>query len=706
MQHLLSRILLAGVAAGLALGAVLSTVGESLLDPNAFGRRSAESLSDPRVAAFAADRVTAAVLEQSPDLTPVRPLILATSRVIVSSEGFRAVFRSAAASAHRAVFAEGTQRVAMSVPDVGVLLRSTLQHASPELAARIPTQLEPLVGALESGPALRFLDHAWALREDLRALAQILLLASPLVLVLALWLAGDLRRGFVGAGAAFFAAAASVWALLPLGRPASTFVESSLASGAVQGLWQAFLAPLAGWALFLAGLGVLFVAAGTSLMEAFDPIERLRGVLQRLSTPPPTRRGRLLLGLALLFAGAAAVRSPTFVAQTSVVIAGLAVVFLGARALFGLVLESVETSPAAVRVGDAGRSLLRTAAIVALVVAIGGAWLALRRPGPTRAPDVIEACNGHAALCQRRVEDVSFPGTHNAMSNVGIADWMFPQQQAGIAAQLRDGVRALLIDVHYGFPGGSRIKTDLSGRRPTEQAMTEMLGEEGVAAALRIRDRLVGVDEGRRGLYLCHGFCELGASELAPTLRAIHDFLVERPGEVLMIVVEDYVSPEDLARVIEESDLAERVYRGPSGAPWPTLRDLVEAGQNAIVFLESGSEGVAWLRPAFELVQETPYTFHTPQDFSCRPNRGGTTPGLFQINHWIETTPTPLPSNAEIVNARDVLLTRARACQRERGMLPNILAVDFYRSGDLFGVVEALNGLAEADAPAGAPAGS
>ena len=98
-----------------------------------------------------------------------------------------------------------------------------------------------------------------------------------------------------------------------------------------------------------------------------------------------------------------------------------------------------------------------------------------------------------------------------------------------------------------------------------------------------------------------------------------------------------------------------------------------------------------WLRPAFELIQDTPYSFHAPDEFSCRRNRGTASAGLFLVNHWIETTPTPLPSNAEIVNARELLLKRARECQRERGMLPNILAVDFYRSGDLFGVVDALN---------------
>ena len=67
---------------------------------------------------------------------------------------------------------------------------------------------------------------------------------------------------------------------------------------------------------------------------------------------------------------------------------------------------------------------------------------------------------------------------------------------------------------------------------------------------------------------------------------------------------------------------------------------------------------------------------------------------LFQLNHWIETTPTPLPSNARIVNARDVLLGRTQQCQRQRGLLPSLLAVGFYRTGDLFEVVDERSGVA------------
>ena len=91
-------------------------------------------------------------------------------------------------------------------------------------------------------------------------------------------------------------------------------------------------------------------------------------------------------------------------------------------------------------------------------------------------------------------------------------------------------------------------------------------------------------------------------------------------------------------------------------------------------------------------------TFHAVEDFNCKPNRGGTAAPLFQINHWIETTPTPKPSNAAIVNAHDFLLARARQCQKERGKLPNILAVDFALTGDVVAVAAEMNGVAPAAA--------
>jgi hypothetical protein len=48
------------------------------------------------------------------------------------------------------------------------------------------------------------------------------------------------------------------------------------------------------------------------------------------------------------------------------------------------------------------------------------------------------------------------------------------------------------------------------------------------------------------------------------------------------------------------------------------------------------------------------------------------------------------------VNAYKPLLRRAQECQRRRKQLPNLLAVNFYRKGDLFRMVDELNGVGSA----------
>jgi hypothetical protein len=90
-------------------------------------------------------------------------------------------------------------------------------------------------------------------------------------------------------------------------------------------------------------------------------------------------------------------------------------------------------------------------------------------------------------------------------------------------------------------------------------------------------------------------------------------------------------------------------------------------------------------------MQETPYKYRSPSELSCAANRGGTQGSLLLVNNWIDTTPAPKPSNAELVNALDTLLARARLCREERGLQPTILAVDFYRTGDVVGAARAMN---------------
>ena len=479
----------------------------------------------------------------------------------------------------------------------------------------------------------------------------------------------------------------------------------------VAGVWDAFAGGLRLWALVLAGMGIVLASAAASFVSRVEIARIGRLAWERLRKPARTWQGEMLRATFLTGLGLVAAFEPAATLQSLVVIAGALVAFEGLRELFMLApprrarraedtvaevhekADVRETSRALVRYGLVG---LLAAGLIAGAV---GFLLGPEARPPT--PALTDACNGDARLCDRRLDAVVFPAAHNSMSAAEFDGWMFPNQEKGSVSLLGNGIRALLFDVHYGTPVGDRVKTEIQDEQASRATFEKAIGPEAVDAAMRIRDRLTGPSTGPRAAYLCHGFCELGAYPFATMLAGVRDFLVEHPGEVLVFVIEDYVAPADVAAAFREAGLERFVYRGPVTPPFPTLREMIDADQRLVVFGEKDTAGVPWYHPAFETIQETPYTFHSPDEFSCRPNRGGTSGPLFQINHWIETTPTPKPSNAAIVNARDVLLARARRCQQERGKVPNLLAVDFAGTGDVVAVAAELNGLASDRQPSG-----
>jgi hypothetical protein len=254
-------------------------------------------------------------------------------------------------------------------------------------------------------------------------------------------------------------------------------------------------------------------------------------------------------------------------------------------------------------------------------------------------------CNGHEILCDRRFDEVVFPATHNAMSNAD-EPWFAPNQEHGIARQLQDGIRALLLDT-YVWKGG---------------------------------------------LYLCHGLCEVGNRPLVDGLRDIAGFLRGNPHEVVALLIEDHVSPAETERAFADSGLLASTYVHRAGTVWPTLRALIDSGRRVLVTAENQRSTLPWYHHLWDVASDTPYAFKNAQEFSCRANRGMIGNDLFLLNHWLEN---PLASSllSRTANARTLLLERAQACQRERGKLPNFVAVNHYATGDLFAVVRQLNGL-------------
>jgi hypothetical protein len=695
---------------GVLSGVILTYASRTVFDVNVFSKRVADSLAEPPVTRVVAGQVTDQIVALRRDLMAFRPVVLGIVEQIVKSPPFRAVVQHAARKIHPILITHG-ESLSLTLTDLGVVVQEALS-TNPKLAEKVPKKMQFVLGSSENWPTGKRLMAFLHVVERMQRRAPLWLALGFVMGGLGLVLARRRDQYLLRVGLGLALTSLVFGGVAKFGGSVlAGLTHSPIGSDLIRGLWPVFLGPLALRMLVLAGLGMVLAAAAAAMLERVDPAAILRGAWTRIWQRQASSAVLIARGAALVVVGALIVFQPVAALQILAVAAGAYFFFVGLQDVFvtgtRLVRPQLETAKAG---SKARRSWLRVAIPAAVLLALIGAgtfWL-LRddgSPTPGFGPAAIVAVNGYPELRDRKLNEVVFPTTHNSMSAADIPNWMFPNQERGIREQLEDGVRGFLIDIHYGEPVSGRIKTLMDDEANARKKYEAVLGKVGLDTAMRIRDRLVGKVEGDRGIYLAHGFAELGATPFMDALDEVHDFMVENPNEVIVIVIQDEgVLPADVAAAFQKSGLLEMVYKGPVTAPWPTLGDMVARNERIVVYAENNVGDVPWYHLMGGNIQETPYGFHSPAEFSNRPNRGGKNGSLLLMNHWIETAPSSLPSNAQIVNAYDVLLKRARACRRERRMLPNLIAVDFYRTGDLFRVARALNGIPESDSVANAGA--
>jgi hypothetical protein len=266
------------------------------------------------------------------------------------------------------------------------------------------------------------------------------------------------------------------------------------------------------------------------------------------------------------------------------------------------------------------------------------------------------SCNGSAALCERPYDTVAFATTHNSMAATDDG-WFLANQRHGVARQLADGVRGLMLDLHY-----SRLRA------------LNPFGDP-------------------RTVFLCHGVCIPGAGRLDDTLATIRGFLRTHPHEVVTLILESYVQAKDAERAFTRARLLPYLHVQPAGRSWPTLRQMIESRRRLVVFTDRGGGEPAWYHDLWTYAWDTRWRVQAPALFSCEPDRGAPTNLLFILNHFVTGTFGPGERLARLSNFNPAFLDRARLCQQARGQMPNFVAVDYYDQGDLFAVVGALNGL-------------
>ncbi len=323
------------------------------------------------------------------------------------------------------------------------------------------------------------------------------------------------------------------------------------------------------------------------------------------------------------------------------------------------------------------------AVIVLLCTACGGA---VQAKGP-------ESCNGSPENCSRPINEVIFPGTHNSFAAADEPGWYFANQTYPIARQLQDGIRAFLIDIHYGVsdPATGRVRTDLTAEGSDRNKVAQQLPAE----ALRVADRVaggigLGTLKGTPAPYLCHTVCELGSEPLDRELDVIATFLHSHPTQVLVVIVEDYVPPTTIKQAFGAAGLTRYAATLEPHTSLPTLGELIKSDHRLLVFAEVEGGSPPWYMPAFSFMQDTPLGAVHPGQLSCARYRGGEDSPMLLLNHWIPPFPPSPTVNAQIGRAV-FLRARILRCTRDRHISGAIVAVDFYQRTAVVEVAQQLN---------------
>jgi hypothetical protein len=266
-------------------------------------------------------------------------------------------------------------------------------------------------------------------------------------------------------------------------------------------------------------------------------------------------------------------------------------------------------------------------------------------------------CNGAVELCERRYDAVTHPTTHNAFAAIFDGFGAVANHFYGIPLQLEAGVRGFMLDSY------------------------ELEGEA----------------------FLCHSSCAVQAKPLAEGLTEIRTFLDAHPGEVVTLIFEAYAGSETTAQAFAASGLDAYLHSQAPGAPWPTLAELIDAGERVVVLTDSRLEpgltaeqraALGWYHYLWDdLAVETPFSVAQPTAFECSFLRGRPGNDLLIFNHFITQAGASTRASLE-VNQPTFISRRALRCWSEPGFgrLPNFLAVDFWSLGDLFLAADLLNG--------------
>ena len=659
-----------------------------LVNGDEFADRVTVAVKRPAVSREVSDRLAEAIVDEFPDLVAGQRMLEDTGTAVVSSGALDPVVREGARVLHDEAFSKRGRQLELDLADGLQLLGSFMAtRGHPERGTTIP---EATVLELRNDGTIRRLI---LVSDTISELAWLLPAAAIVVFAGAIALAPRRARAVAWAGYAVVAAGVGLLAL-DLGARVAVGLQGFAAKAAVSEVLDVFLGGLTTLALALCVSGALLTAFASGRFRAGTADRVLARALGLLRVPSANPRWRAVRVALLLVAGTLFIAEPGPVVRVLLFGVGFLVLVEALTSLVDL-LGGPATQERAARPDSSRRRLL--------VVGVATAGLAgiftVAAFGLTRTPGagtrLAAACNGSPRLCDRPLDSIAFATSHNAMSSAADG-FTNPNNRRSLTQQLDAGIRGLLIDSVSARPTARRSTAITEMQGQVFEVARRTIGLPGTEAIQDVIGRELARPVGPPEPFLCHALCELGAVRMEDELRSVHDWLAAHPREVVVIVIQDLVTPKETEAVFRRSGLYDDAFTWKRSEAAPTLREMIEADKRLLVMPEAHGVAGSWYQPGYaRFLKETPFKNKSVAELatSCRPtHRGHESNPLFLVNHFVERYP-PRPSDAKKANARRILLAHLRLCEKRRRAFPNLIAVDFAGIGDVVEVAAELNGV-------------
>src|SRR6266511_367522 len=531
MRRVESMVLLVVAGFLFPLVVIANWAGSTLYDSDAFSARAVEPLNSEAVRRELARRLTEQLVQAgNQQATSFRPAFELALEGVIDTDTFKSIFRNAVRRTHEAIISGQGGGRGLDLGASFSLITSSIQSTSggggggQQGASGLDNSLSDVTSKIDD---LGLWD-AEGTASQVAAACFVIGLAAAAGSIL---VAEDRRRAVRRLGIAaviggLFIVVLLIVATWLVGRQ----IEDARLADAIKGALGATTDDLRLTGLWIAAYGLVIAAAAVSTERRYTPVEvwnRVRGWVERRRR---TTMGTVLLGVLGLFVSVVFIQEPLGNFELLIRAAALWVGYLAVLEILGLVraitAKQVERRAVWPRVATIG--------VIAGVVTAGFV-LTTRGAAKAAQPSGEQRCNGKKSLCDLRIDQVTFPGAHNAMSSANYPGYLFAEQIGTIKEQMDSGVRALLIDTYYGVPSSARIPgqdTPIILSDKVAQAVGRAEVNEDPVAAKRAAQLAAGAPkaaDAQRGIYLCHSNCETGAVEIQKPLSDIKSFLNSHP---------------------------------------------------------------------------------------------------------------------------------------------------------------------------------